>query len=98
MVDDGSGAGEVARPAGPVIALVVAVERVRGVGDHGVGLEARRAGLDGAAVGAVGAGIVQRLQKPRVPGGLVSHAPARRQGGGGAALWKSNSYTFCMLG
>lgn len=75
-VDDGSGAVEVARAAGPVLALVVAVDRVGGVRDHGVGFVARRPRLDGAAVGAVGAGVVQRRQQPRVAGSLLRHTPA----------------------
>ena len=78
LVDNGGGAGEVARPGGAALALVVAVERVRGVGGLGVRLEARRAGLDGAAVGAVTARPVQRLLQPRVTDGRVRHTPARR--------------------
>ena len=57
--------------------LVVAVERVRGVRGLGVGLEALPAGLDGATVGAVAAGVVQGILKPRVPDRRVRHAPAR---------------------
>lgn len=76
VVDHGTGSGEVARPAAPPLPLVVAVERVRGVGDHGVGLEARSAGLYGAAVRAVGTRVVQRCQQPRVAGRRIRHAPA----------------------
>ena len=60
---------------GPVPA--VAVEGVGGVRHHGVGLEARGAWLDGAAVRAVAARVVQRRLQPGVPDGRVRHAPAR---------------------
>ena len=79
LVDDGGGAGEVACPGGAALALVVAVEGVRGVGGLGVRLEARRAGLDGAAVGAVPARPVQRRLQQRLADARVRHAPARRR-------------------
>jgi hypothetical protein len=79
LVDDGGGAGHVARTAGPALALVVVVEGVRSMRDLGVGLEARRAALDGTAVRAVAAGPVQRPLKPLVPKRGVRHAPALRR-------------------
>ena len=60
LVDDGAGTREVAGHGRPALALVVAVERVGGVRSLGVRLEARAAGLDRAAVGAVSARVVQR--------------------------------------
>jgi hypothetical protein len=77
LVDDGGGAGEVAGPAGSAISLVVAVERMRGVRDLSVRFEARGTGLDGAAVSAVAARVVQCGLQPRVPNGRVRNAPAR---------------------
>ena len=79
LVGDGGGAAKVARPGGPMVALVVAVDGVRGVRGLGVGLEARGAGLDGAAVGAVAARVVQPRLQPRVPDRGVRHAPACRR-------------------
>ena len=76
LVDDGSGATEVAGPVGTAVALVVAVERVRGVRSLGVRLEAGAAGLDGAAVGAMAARVVQPLLQQCVPGPWLGHAPA----------------------
>jgi hypothetical protein len=60
-----------------VVALVVAVDRKRGVRELRVGLETHRAGLDGAAARAVSARVVQRRLQPRVPGRRVRHASAR---------------------
>ena len=77
LVDDGGSTGEVAGPAGPAFVLVVVVERVGGMRELGVGLVARRAGLDGAAVRAVAARPVQRRLQPRVPSRRVRRAPAR---------------------
>lgn len=76
LVDDGARAIEVARPVGPAVVLVVAVERVGGMRDLSVWLETRRAGLNGAAVGAMTARVLQRRLEPCVPNGRVRHAPA----------------------
>lgn len=80
LVNNRAGAGEVARHSSPAVALVVAVERVRGMGGLVVRLEARSPGLDGAAVRAMAARVVQRRLQPRVPDTRVRHAPACRGG------------------
>jgi hypothetical protein len=61
-----------------VVALVVAVQRVGGVRDHGVGLDRSTSRwVDGGAIRAVAARVVQRrLQRRVIPGGGVRHAPA----------------------
>ena len=78
LVHNGAGATEVARPVGPAVTLVVVVECVGRVGNLGVGVEATRAGLDSAAVGAVAARVVQCRLEPRVADRRIRHAPARR--------------------
>lgn len=91
LVNDVSGASEVTRLIRPLVVLVVAVERVGRVGDLSVGLEAPPAGLDGVAVSAVAAGVVQRRLKARVPDRLVRHAPARPVPAAGFWLLVDNS-------
>jgi len=90
LVDNGAGAAEVASLACAPLALVVVVHGVGGVRDLGVRAEARRAGLDGAAIRAVAARVVQRRLQPRVPDPRVRHAPAARRrrcrGHGAAAV------------
>jgi hypothetical protein len=78
--DDGGGAAEVAGAPGRLALLPVTVEGDGGVREHGVGLVARAAGQDGAALRAGATRVVHGLLDDRVRHRRLRHAPERLPG------------------
>jgi hypothetical protein len=78
--DNGGGAAEIAGAPRPLGLLPVAVEGEGCVREHGVGVVAGAAGLDGVALGAGAARVFHGLLDDRVRHRRLRHAPQRLPG------------------